>query len=67
MNVMMKSSITRFLKGFVAGGIAQVIVIVNAGLSISSIADVKAVFTAVIVGFLTGGLLAMQKMLTWKE
>lgn len=64
---MMKSAVIRFLKGFVAGGIAQVILIINAGLTISSIADVKAVFTAVVVGFLTGGLLAMQKMLAWKK
>lgn len=67
MSPMMKSAVIRFLKGFVAGGIAQVILIINAGLTISSIVDVKAVLTAVVVGFLTGGLLAMQKMLAWKE
>jgi len=67
MSPKMKSTIIRFLKGFAAGGIAQVILIINAGLTISNIADMKAVLTAVVVGFLTGGLLAMQKMLAWKK
>lgn len=67
MSPMIKSAINRFAKGFLAGGIAQVVLIINAGTTINSIADIKAITTAVFIGFLTGGLLAVQKMISWKE
>ena len=57
----------RFAKGFLAGGLAQVVLIINAGFTIHNIADLNAILTAVLTGFLTGGLLAIQKMLTYKE
>lgn len=67
MSPMIKSAINRFVKGFLAGGIAQVVLIINAGITINSIVDIKVIVTAIFIGFLTGGLLAVQKMISWKE
>lgn len=53
----------RFLKGFLAGGIAQVALIVGPGLHFSTLADFKAILTSVVFGFIVGGLLAIEKML----
>lgn len=57
----------RFLKGFVAGGLAQVVLIIGPGLTFSNLEDVKAIVTALVFGFITGGLLAVQKMLSFTE
>ena len=63
MNVpLLESVLVRFTKGFIAGGIAQVLLIVGPGLSFHSLGDVKTVLTAVVFAFLTGGLLAIEKM-----
>jgi len=62
---MIKSIIKRFLKGFIAGGIASVVLALQAGITISSLTDVKTLLTALGVAFVTGGLLAIEKGLNW--
>ena len=52
----------RFAKGFVAGGVAQVLLIIGPGLSFHSLAEVKTLVSTLIFGFLVGGLLAIEKM-----
>lgn len=53
----------RFAKGFVAGGIAQVVLIVGAGLQFHNLQDIRTWLTALAFGFVTGGLLGIEKML----
>lgn len=56
------SGAKRFVKGFVAGGLASVVVMLNAGLSFSSADQAKHVAVLVFGAFVTGGLLALEKM-----
>jgi len=62
---MFKSVVKRFAKGFVAGGIAGALLVINSGIVVSSIDDLKKLGLAVVVGFITGGLLAIEKALNW--
>ncbi len=52
----------RFLKGFISGGIAQVLLIIGPGLSFHSVAELKTLLSTLVFGFLVGGLLAAEKM-----
>lgn len=63
---MYKSIIKRFLKGFLAGGLSSVVVILNAGVTISSIADLKQFAVSLLLAFMTGGILALDKALRWR-
>lgn len=60
-----KAGLKRFGKGFVAGGIAQVALIVGAGFQFHNLEDLRTWGTAILFGFLTGGLLAVEKMLNY--
>jgi len=62
---MTHSIFKRFLKGFVAGGLAEVVVKLTAGVSISSLADLKNLGATLLLAFFVGGLLAIQKWLSW--
>lgn len=62
---MFKSVVKRFAKGFVAGGIAGALLVIKSGVIISSVEDLKKLGIAVVVGFITGGLLAIEKALNW--
>ncbi len=62
-----QAGLRRFAKGFLAGGLAQVALIINAGVTIRNLADIKAVLAVLVAGFITGGILAVQKMLSWEE
>jgi hypothetical protein len=53
----------RFLKGFLAGGLAQVVLIVGPGLHFATLADIRAIVTSLVFGFIVGGMLAVEKML----
>lgn len=64
---MTQAVLKRFLKGFLAGGIAQAVLIINGGLNIHNIEDLKGLGFALVAGFITGGLLAVEKMLAWKD
>ncbi len=63
----LQAALKRFAKGFLAGGLAQVALIINAGLTINNLADIKAVLAVLVAGFITGGILGMQKLLSWEE
>lgn len=62
-----KVGLRRFLKGFFAGGLAQVALVIGPGLTFSNLEDVKSILTAVVFGFITGGILAVQKMISYTE
>jgi len=62
---MIKSIAKRFLKGFIAGGIAAVVVALKVGGTISSITELKSFGIGLGVAFLTGGFLAIEKALNW--
>ena len=62
-----QAGLKRFAKGFLAGGIAQVALIIGPGLKFHSLDDIKTITTAIVFGFLVGGLLSVQKMLSWQE
>lgn len=62
---MIKSVIKRFIKGFIAGGIASVALAIDAGFSITSVNDLKQMGWALLVAFVTGGLLSLEKAIRW--
>lgn len=62
---MIKSIVKRFLKGFIAGGIASVVLTLNTSVAISTFADLKTLGFTLGVAFVTGGLLAIEKGLSW--
>lgn len=64
---MYKTIFKRFLKGFFAGGLSSVAVALNAGFTITSLEDIKQFGFALVVAFLTGGILATEKALNWRE
>jgi hypothetical protein len=64
---MTKAVLKRFLKGFLAGGIAQVALIIQGGVTIHNLADAKAIGAVALSAFVTGGLLALEKMLNWTD
>ncbi len=67
MSIKAKSFLMRFVKGFIASGIASSLAVLNSGVVISSLEDLKYFGVALIVSFITGGLLATEKMLTWEK
>lgn len=64
---MYKSVFKRFLKGFLASGVASMVLILNSGVVIHSFEDLKQLVVVLFVAFFTGGLMAIEKTLTWKE
>jgi hypothetical protein len=64
---MFKIVLKRFLKGFLAGGLAQVALVAGGGLTINNLADIKNVSIVLLAAFITGGLLGLQKLYTYQE
>lgn len=64
---MVKTVLKRFLKGFAAGGVSSMLVVLNSPIGIAGLADFKMLASALLVAFLTGGLLAIEKAVTWKD
>lgn len=62
-----KSVLIRFLKGFIAGGISTTGVLLQAGITVTNVHDIKTVGFTLATSFLTGGLLAIEKMLNWQK
>lgn len=62
-----KSVSLRFLKGMLAGGLAQVAVYLGTGITITNTKDLKAFGTGLVMSFLVGAILAFEKALTWTE
>lgn len=57
-----RAGLRRFVKGFIAGGLSSVVLIVGAGFQFHNLEDLKTYGTALTFAFLTGGLLAVEKM-----
>lgn len=55
----------RFTKGFIAGGLASVVAVLAGGVNIQSVEDLQKVLISLIVPFITGGLLAIEKYLNY--
>lgn len=59
----LQSVFLRFAKGFVAGGLASVGVLLSVGLPAT---DLKKLGLALLTAFLSGGLLAVEKAYNWQ-
>lgn len=57
----------RFVKGFLAGGLAQIAVFLGTGVTLTSTAQLKQVGYGLITSFLIGGILATEKALSWTD
>lgn len=57
----LKSAGLRFIKGFVAGGLSSVAVL----LPVSVGTDLKKFSLSILIAFISGGLLAIEKMINW--
>lgn len=57
------SVMLRFLRGFVAGGISSCAVLLGAGINVASTEDLQGLGIALLGAFLSGGLLALDKLL----
>lgn len=60
----------RFVKGFVAGGLAQLTVFLGSsanGINVSNTTQLKQLGLGIFTSFLIGGILATEKALTWTE
>lgn len=60
------SAVGKFIKGMIAGGVAQVGVALSAGTSISTLTDVQNLTQIMVTAFVTGAVLSAYKMFTWK-
>lgn len=58
----LSAGLKRFAKGFVAGGLSSVMLIIGAGFQFHNLADFRTWLTSLVFAFLTGGLLAVEKM-----
>lgn len=63
----LQAGLRRFLKGFIAGGLASVMVFLATGTPVQDFADIQNLRFPLAMAFLTGGLQSIQKMLSWKE
>lgn len=57
----------RFLRGFLAGGLAAVAAQLATSVTLHNIDDLKKLGASLAVAFITGGLLAIEKALRWVE
>lgn len=67
MSIKTQSFFVRFAKGFVAGGVGAMALQLQAGIHLASLIDLKMLGLTLTSAFITGGLLAIEKMLTWQE
>lgn len=56
----------RFLKGFAAGGLAQLALIASGGLTIHSLVDLQSVGFILLSGFIVGGILGLEKAVNYQ-
>lgn len=64
---MTKTIVLRFIRGFLAGGVANLAAILAASqFNVRSLADLQALAYAVGIAFVTGGLMALDKMLRYE-
>lgn len=67
MNQKYKSVAMRFAKGFLAGGLGSVAALLEAGVTVTSLADLTNLGFALLAAFVSGGVLALQKWVSWVE
>jgi len=65
---MFKTVALRALRGFVAGGLAQIAAILAANqFSVKSLSDLQTLLWVVLSSFLVGGLLGLDKLIRYQE
>jgi hypothetical protein len=57
----------RFLRGFISGGIASAAALLAAGVSVTTLEDLRKLSIALAAAFITGGLLSIDKLLRWQD
>lgn len=63
---MFKTIAARYLRGFVAGGLANLVAILAANqFNIHSLAELKAFGLSIGMGFIVGGILALDKLIRY--
>ncbi|HEX5429848.1 MAG TPA: hypothetical protein VFX17_02080 [Patescibacteria group bacterium] len=60
----LESVVMRFIKGFVAGGLGSVGVLLSVGIGAT---DLKKLGLALLTAFISGGLLAIEKAYNWQN
>lgn len=61
-----KTIAVRFLRAFAAGGIASVLAMLALGVQIKSWEDLGQFAVAVVIAFMTGGLMAIDKLIRYE-
>lgn len=67
MSTKTKAFIRRLLKGFFFGAVSSMLVTLGTLPTMPSWHELGVVAPSLVIGFLTGGLMAAQKMMSWKE
>jgi len=62
-----QSVIKRFVKGFISGGVASTVLMLQSGVVITSFDDLKKLGGALAIAFITGALLSIEKALSWES
>jgi hypothetical protein len=62
-----KAIAMRFLKGFLAGGFGAISSQLALGIAVHSVEELKIFLISLVAAFVSGGTLALQKMLSWKN
>ncbi len=60
-----KSVFNRFLKAFIAGGVASISALLSSGVTFSTVEELRALVFSFAVAFVTGGVMALEKYLNW--
>lgn len=65
--LMLLATVKRYLRAFAAGAVGQLLLMLTATSPQQILTDPKAWLTAALFGSLTGGLMALDKVLRWKD
>ena len=57
----------RFMRGFMAGGLASVAAQLTTTVTLNSLSDLKKLGISLVIAFLSGGILALEKAMRWVE
>jgi len=67
MNTEFKAVFMRFARAFVAGGLASIAAMLALGAQVKSWEDLGQFVVALAIAFMTGGLMALDKLLRYKN
>lgn len=67
LRTMALSVLKRFFRAFVAGGLAQMASLVSVSHDIGTLTELEAWALTLAVAFITGGVLALDKLMRWQE